>query len=181
MITIETSLDTDEAMMCIQPYMAKQRWTLAHKDEFTMTFTRTIKPDVIVTIILLGFFILPGVLHLIYGWRKKQCLILIKRKDNKTVIKIDGDLDRGMCSAIAKKVKGKMEKTKEVKVFDELVYVIFGGIIGSLIISAAFSSAPLTLILLILIPASSVAAWWYIRIKMPSQKQEIEVGLNHSK
>lgn len=92
MYTITTTLDPDEVAMHIQSFMnrgGKSQWMLTHKDDHTLTFTKTEKPSVLTFIVLLMLFILPAILYLIFAWNKQSCSFFLKKVEKGTRIMVD--------------------------------------------------------------------------------------------
>ena len=90
MYSITTTLPLDEVTMHIKAWMNKhQGWTLNASDEKSMSFNRTRKPDVIVTIFLLLLWVFPGILYLIFGWRKETCNFFFSRQEKKIQVLLE--------------------------------------------------------------------------------------------
>jgi len=94
MFIIKTDLPRSEALQHIQMFMNAQNrgWALTHKDDASITFTRTGKPDIGTTIILLLLFVLPAILYLIFAWRKETANFFIVEKKDGTSITVEAGL-----------------------------------------------------------------------------------------
>jgi hypothetical protein len=66
-------------------------WVLTTSDAQSLTFTRTVKPSIALTILLLLLWVFPGVLYLIFGWRKESCNIYFKQDKGKTTVTVEAD------------------------------------------------------------------------------------------
>jgi hypothetical protein len=119
MFTIHSDLAPDEAMMHIQTYMNSQQknWTLAHKDKSSLTFTRTSKPNVLGVILLLFLWVLPGLLYLVFGWRKETCNIFVRKtKEGSKIVFEAGLMTKTYGKALAKQLS---KYADDVEVEDE--------------------------------------------------------------
>jgi uncharacterized protein YxeA len=96
--------DPDDCVMMIQSFMNQQGgWVLSHKDEKSMIYTRTRKPRILITILLLFIWIVPGVLYLIFAWGKDTCSIYVKEHEKGSKVTVDaGKLTSTLSNQIAK-------------------------------------------------------------------------------
>lgn len=94
MFIIKTDLQPSEALQHIQSVMNAQNkgWTLTHKDNTSITFTRTGKPNILATILLLFLWVLPGILYLIFAWRKETANFFIGEREDSTAITVEAGM-----------------------------------------------------------------------------------------
>src|SRR5947209_2450718 len=64
-------------------------WMLTASDEKSFTYTRTIKPDVGVALVLFLLGIFPGLLYLVLAWKKETRNIYFSHKGKETQIVVD--------------------------------------------------------------------------------------------
>jgi len=80
MYNIAISLPIDETIMHVKAWANQSNgWVLAASDEKSMSYTRTIKPNIFGVIALMFLWVLPGVLYLIFGWKKETCNLFFKK------------------------------------------------------------------------------------------------------
>lgn len=136
MYVIHTTLDHDEAVMHVQSYMGQQWWTLTHKDAKSLTFNRTKKPGILILILLLLLWVFPGILYLIFAWKKQTCNVFIGRSDNKTKITFEAGVNskyygRSLAQYLSHfdpKLDVPPQPPQKRTVSDYVVYAIYGGL-----------------------------------------------------
>lgn len=79
MYTITTNMPVDEAVMHAKAWVNRSAgWVLATENEKSLSYTRTKKPNIIILILLLFVWVLPGVLYLIFSWGKDSRNLFFK-------------------------------------------------------------------------------------------------------
>ncbi len=87
---ISTALPLEDAKQHVKTWRnLVAGWVLTASDTQSLTFTRTVKPNIGLTILLLLLWVFPGVLYLIFGWRKESCNIYFKQDKEKTTVTVE--------------------------------------------------------------------------------------------
>ena len=87
---IATALPIEDARQHVKTWRnVVPGWVLAASDAQSLTFTHTVKPSIALTIVLFLLWVFPGVLYLIFGWRKESCNVYFKQEKGKTTISVE--------------------------------------------------------------------------------------------
>jgi hypothetical protein len=63
-----------------------KRWAVAHQTDHSVTFTYTKKPSKLVALVLLCFFLVPGIVYLVLAGKKETLGFQIDRSTGNTIV-----------------------------------------------------------------------------------------------
>ncbi len=93
---IAVFLTPEEAIDEVTQYMVRQGFTISYRGETTVSFSRQTGPNILLGILLLLFFILPGILYLILAGRTRSATAVATEGPAGTQLIVSGN-DREAC------------------------------------------------------------------------------------